>query len=351
MTDRALLPGVLINVFGQPKELKTITCLQALVIDGHKPVLIGVRENLEALITESLDMDPDFFEIIDDIRDMNGIKDQLEVIVSEKWDEPVYIDDINHKIHKSYFGWDDSAPVSVKDKGGKQVAVKDGFFAHGQSKRDGFDVFEECRNSGLMVLVSAHEASPDLEKSRKGGPVTPNYEMRQQFCSWFDINLRFYKNERDSLDPYAASCMYGLANSTEWLTGDRYEKAWDATPRSIRELLRAAGRELPYPKELRHIETIRDAVVASLRATSEKNDGVTLDDTMDLAESLAMSKFESQYGFPHMRWGLQEGVAAFLFEERLKGRRTNFRKKRRTNRGTEGGAAVRPSARKPATTT
>ena len=332
------LPATLANIFGQPKTLKTATALASLVIEDVTPVLVGVRENLEAIIENSLDVDPDYFEIIDGIRDMDDVSDLLRQAIKENWRDPIYFDDLNHKIQKGHFALEDQAPTYTKESGGQSKEVKDGFFAHGGSKRTAFDVFEECRNAGLMVITTAHEASPQADKARKGGPVTPNYDMRQQWCSWFDLNLRFYKNDRESLDPWEGTCMNGVTNHPEWLTGDRYEKCWDASPRSLRELLRASGRPLPFPGEYKHIETIRDATLAHLRGI--KGVDVVIDHTMAMVESDQWAGFESEYGFAHMRWGTQEGIAAFAFEQRAAGRRTNFRMRRRSRGapGTEGGA-------------
>lgn len=345
MTPAPKIPSVLVNVFGQPKTIKTATMLATMVIKGRRPVVVGVRENIEAIIDNSLGVPTGFFEIIDDIRDMRDVDDLLAEAIADKWTDPIYFDDLNHKVQKEHFALEDAAPTYSKEVNGQKKEVKDGFHAHKGSTRTAFDVFEECRHAGLMILASSHEASPQLDKARKGGPVTPNYDMRQQWCSWFDVNLRFYKNDRESIDPWEGTCMNGVTNHAEWLTGDRYEQCWDASPRSIRELLRAAGRPLPFPDDFAHIETIRDTTLKHLRGIKE---GATVGDTMDFVDSAVVAAFEDAHGFLHTRWGVQEGIAAYMFEQRRAGRRTNFRKRRRS-RGSEGtgSGAPRPTRTRP----
>lgn len=336
MPKNLKVPPILVNEYGDPKCLKTTTALAAMLIDDldEPPLLVGVRANIEAVGMHSFGISRDefyeLFEVDDSIRDLQDIGDLIYEEIEEKVGRPIYFDDINHKIQKSNFQHDDDAPVS--DKGNK-----DGFYASKATTRDAFDFFDDARNARVMIITSAHESKPKLDKARKGGPVCPTYGITQQFCSFFDINLRFYHDSK-SIDPYQDVAMNGDINSAEWIAADRLERAWLNTPPSLRELFRSAGYTMPYPRQFAHVQTIRDATLEHLRGTSGE---VNIETTMDWAESSQVEDFEGKHGFEQTRWGMLDGIAAYLFEERAKARLTSFRKKRSRRRSGQQNAAGR----------
>jgi len=161
--------------------------------------------------------------------------------------------------------------------------------------------------AGTHVIFNCHESPPRTSSGKyvRGGPSLPG-QLPEQFSAFADIVAR------GVYDPTAAPWKYVFRTSPDpqYISGDRLDILPDPAPMNIAEAFRAAGYDIPRPKELKWQEKVVEQL--SERVLSE---GIA---SWRSVLKPAAEKLSTKYPLPHVRWTLQDALhRAVILDSKL----------------------------------
>tara|TARA_R100000008_G_scaffold86587_1_gene80322 strand:- start:1009 stop:1893 length:885 start_codon:yes stop_codon:yes gene_type:complete len=159
------------------------------------------------------------------------------------------------------------------------------------------DAARYATSNGTHVIFNCHQSPPKTSSGKyvRGGPKLPG-QLPEQFSAFADIVARVEYEET------AAPWKYVLRTgpNPEYISGDRLDIFPDPAPMNLGEALRAAGYELPRPKELEWMEPLVDKTSALVLSEGLENWRETL--------RKVGTKIRDQHDLRHVRWALQDSL-------------------------------------------
>ena len=146
----------------------------------------------------------------------------------------------------------------INPKTGKKGAVFSNWKLWGKISELFLAVRTAARRSRMHVFFTCHERiSKNVSGTFvRGGPDLPG-QLPEKFPAIADVVARTkYDPTRQGPWPYVMSC----GPDPQWILGDREDLVGAASPLNLRELLIAAGHDLPRPKELHWMDAAVEMV-------------------------------------------------------------------------------------------
>jgi hypothetical protein len=280
-------PASVMVVYADPKKSKTSMLLRAF----PNAVCIGERSAISLVAESMCGVTPPW--IVENVRTIPALISWLDGFIAagdhRRWGQMV-VDDFSHIAASSMALWASEKP-NDRYWPFRQLDVQLDLLAL------------RLRETGMLCGLSAHQTAPNAEKKKIGGPSVPSDNQTQTMPGWADFVARvdFDKNYPD---PLWKAVLYVDPNDTQWVTGDRTNVAWSATPPNLREILRAArGRySLPRAPGLEW----QDEWAQNVADRFAKNEP-----PMAIAEDM-FKRFAAPVGSPqeaHALWAFQDGIA------------------------------------------
>lgn len=311
----------IICLYGQAKTGKTSAAIAAFP-NAH---LIGVEANLDFIWRRTLGLPSEPAGVMwmtkpppEDLETLVGMVEEARGWPEEHRRRGLIVDDAGKLIDRTYQKFD-AQPESFSRKTGN----KDAFYAGKKTAPIINDLCAAARYADIPVVLVMHEKEPKYSQDgvwQIGVPDLPWRSLSEDLEAWFDLNLRVV-GDPDSLDPWFGDGRVGRRlfhqyGDKNWMTGDRSEVCWDATPGSLYEVLRAGGSPVTRFKnktariDLSWQDEVADEVAVLLEGVTDRN---------DVKRRLA-SKFKGRYTDKHekhTRWAMQDGIARYQISKRL----------------------------------
>lgn len=248
----------------------------------------------------------------------------------------ILVDDVSLLATASLADWDADAPIA--DSGNKDARYKYGNLAQSLGQ-----VARKARHVGAACWMTVH--AKELEWPAKSGNkfLVPDFGSGPQALKvpgWFEVSYRVQASS-SVLDPELPVALHHDTRQGTKETKDRFQVAWEHTPASLLEVMRASPlapmMNLERPDNLAWCEEITAETYAALRALG---DAVTRDAVDDIyGQILDKYRVEEQPAAVqcHYRNAIQDGIARYSIRARASGPFAR-RRQRVKNR------AVRPAA-------
>jgi hypothetical protein len=178
-------------------------------------------------------------------------------------------------------------------------------------------VLPAAKNASAHVFMTAHEQAPrEIKKENqatvryiKGCPMLAGWQLPDEFPGLVDFIARVVDTRETSGWPYA----YQTGPDPEYVTGDRLSIAPPQFPMNLRELMLAAGYDLPRPKVLDWmdpvIEKLSDVLVAA-----EEND----DDKEEVLNKVLPKLLDKTKNERHIRWVIADSFDRAVLKQHQK---------------------------------
>tara|TARA_R110002020_G_scaffold12271_2_gene45185 strand:- start:1686 stop:2567 length:882 start_codon:yes stop_codon:yes gene_type:complete len=159
------------------------------------------------------------------------------------------------------------------------------------------DAARTATEKGTHVIFNCHASPPKTSSGKyvRGGPSLPG-QLPEQFSAFSDVVARVV------FDETAAPWKFVLKTSSdsEYIGGDRLAIFPPSGPMNLAEALRAAGYELPRPKEMEWAEAV-------VHKTSELilNEGI--EQWREVLRKVA-GKLDAKKDPKHIRWALEDSL-------------------------------------------
>jgi len=159
------------------------------------------------------------------------------------------------------------------------------------------DAARNATEKGTHVIFNCHEAPPKTSSGKfvRGGPSLPG-QLVEQFSAFSDIVARVVYDE--TARPW--SFVLRTVSDAQYIGGDRLAIFPPNAPMNLAEAMRAAGYEIPLPKEL----AWHTSIVENLSKVILEKGIETWRDTL-LKASLSLRE---KYPVTHVRWALQDAL-------------------------------------------
>lgn len=224
-------PASVIMVYSDPKKGKTSLLLRAL----PNAVCIGERSAIELVAENTCGIKP--LWVVENLRTIPALIAWLDWFIKERhhkrWGQ-IVVDDFSHIAASSMTLWANEKP-NDRYWPFRQLDVQLDLLAL------------RIRETELLTALSAHQTAPNLEKKKIGGPTVPSDNQTQTMPGWADFVGRV-DHDPNYPDPLWKSVLFVDPNDQQWVTGDRTNVAWAATPPNLREILRAARGHYALPR-------------------------------------------------------------------------------------------------------
>ena len=279
-------------IYGDPKLGKTGAALMCL----PRALCIGVPSAIQLVGQNTLGFTPTV--LADDIpRTLEELTNKV-LELAEVWDPEVYdgllIDDVTLILKASMPGW--------AADGGSNTRYK--FMA----LMDGLQAFNEAtRHFPGNLIQGFHSTAPN--DGKRGGPMTPSSNRTVDSPPWCDI-VTPLTVDPDSLDPWWPAC-FSVDPFGPWISGDRNDICWEATPANLREVLRAGRIDygLRRPAGLEWLDDLAAAMAEALAAEPPQS----RQDVKRIGRAASASFPQNRL---HLRWGMRDGIARYVIEAR-----------------------------------
>ena len=170
------------------------------------------------------------------------------------------------------------------------------------------DAARKATEKGTHVIFTCHESPPKTSsgKAVRGGPAMPG-QLPEQFSAFSDVVARVKYDETASPWKYTLCTV----SDSQFIGGDRLSIFPLNAPMNIAEALRAAGHNLPRPKDLEWMEK----TVAKLSSAVLKAGVANWRETLKPAADKLLEKHKPQ----HVRWALQDALHRAILTNSRKG--------------------------------
>ena len=196
--------------------------------------------------------------------------------------------------------------------------IADSEVARCQKSFSGFAAFDEfnkritsfrdvCRAAQCHVFIIMHEQPPrEVKKPGStrfihGGPLIAGWQMGEKLPAMVDLVVRVV---HDDEAPGRWPFMLEAGPDADYITGDRLGVMPDRFPMNIREVMLAAGYDVPRPEALAWMEPKVEAASKALVKEMSKGDPEVRPILAKVAKSLS-SKVEDHR---HIRWVLNDAL-------------------------------------------
>lgn len=159
------------------------------------------------------------------------------------------------------------------------------------------DAARELTASGTLVIFNCHEQPPRTSSGKfiRGGPALPG-QLPEKFSGMVDVIGRVVFEE--SAAPWKYQIQFGP--QPDYVSGDRLAIFPETSPMNLAEGLRAAGMNIPFPKELSWAE-------GAVEQLSKKILKEGIEEWRDVF-SAAVPQMKAKYPIAHVRWVLQDAL-------------------------------------------
>ena len=196
--------------------------------------------------------------------------------------------------------------------------IADAEVARCQKAHSGFAAFDEfnrritafrdvCREAQCHVFIIMHEQAPrEVKKPGStrfihGGPLIAGWQMGEKLPAMVDLVVRVvHDDEAPGQWPFVLEA----GPDADYITGDRLGVMPDRFPMNIREVMLAAGYDIPRPEALAWMEPKVEAASKALVKEMSKGDPEVRPILAKVAKSLS-SKVEDHR---HIRWVLNDAL-------------------------------------------
>lgn len=159
------------------------------------------------------------------------------------------------------------------------------------------DAARDATEKGTHVIFNCHESPPKTSSGKyvRGGPSLPG-QLPEQFSAFSDVVARVVYDET------AAPWKFVLrtVSDSQYIGGDRLAIFPASSPMNLGEALRAAGYDLPRPKELEWQEKVIEKLSEKILSQGLESWRETLKPA-----SLILVK---KYPPAHVRWALEDSL-------------------------------------------
>ena len=159
------------------------------------------------------------------------------------------------------------------------------------------DAARMATEKGTHVIFNCHESPPRTSSGKyvRGGPALPG-QLPEQFSAFSDVVARVVYDETAAPWKFVLNTI----SDPQYIGGDRLAIFPPSSPMNLAEALRAAGYEIPRPKEMEWMEKVVSSLFASVLESGLENWKTTL--------KPAAEKLCEKYPKPHVRWALQDSL-------------------------------------------
>ena len=195
---------------------------------------------------------------------------------------------------------------------------------HYKAKYSGFEIWgavltsairmrDSLRRRGMHVIMTCHPAPAETREGvrLKGGPAFPG-QVRSKLPAAADLLLRAESIANGAAGGQLLSAApqllgwpvcYRTARHPDWLQGSRYNTP-DRSPMNLREILRAAGFEVPRIPGLEWQEELADAIAQKLLEVGLA-DGSKIRAVLLRARDFALARLSREPR--HVYWAMRDG--------------------------------------------
>lgn len=171
---------------------------------------------------------------------------------------------------------DDFSIIADTEIGACKRAVA-GWGAFDNFNKRVYDMRDAARNADCHVFLTMHEQAPKevgqegRKRWVKGCPMVPGWQLPEKLPAMWDFCARVVYDSKVSGWPY----VYQTGPDPDYITGDRLAITPETFPLNLREVLLAAGYELPRPEQFKKFDALVETVSQDLSQTlAEKRPAV-----------------------------------------------------------------------------
>lgn len=270
-------------IYGRPKVGKTVALISAFP-DG-----LFITPAGGSLSGSHLGWSPETLEVSDSV----GMQQIGEIVRTRGQDYPaIIIDD---------FSLVCDAEVARCQKSFNGFAAFDEFNKRTTSLRD------VCREAQCHVFLIMHEQAPrEVKKPGStrfihGGPLIAGWQMSEKLPAMVDLVVRVV---HDDEAPGQWPFMLEAGPDADYITGDRLGVMPDRFPMNLREVMLAAGYDIPRPEALAWMDEKVEAAARALVKEMSKGDP----DVRPILTKMAKSLSGKVKDHRHIRWVLNDSL-------------------------------------------